>query len=478
MTKLSTPKVSRRQLLASGRIRLTGLLSLGALLLASCAKTASEAPVPAANDVVAGGATTVYMATSGAFSLPAPNLAGASLARHQDEDATFGQRFVTGPSPVGGGLGPLYINASCTACHVRDGRGRAPLPGDAQAQLLLRLSLPGQDAHGGPRPVPGFGDQLQTSAVFGTTPEGQVSVSYVEQLRRFADGQSYQLRQPTYAIDAPYQPLPAGVLLSPRVAPPVFGLGLLEAVDEADVLALADESDANGDGISGRPNYVWDVAAQRLRLGRFGWKANQPTLRQQAAAAYNGDMGITSSLFPLEPADGQNQAGNVPPGTATPDITDAALDNTAYYTQTLGVPARRSPTDGQVVAGKALFAQANCGACHTPRLRTGTLPGVPEVSNQSIFPYTDLLLHDMGPGLADNRPDFRATGQEWRTPPLWGIGLTETVNGHSYFLHDGRARNLLEAVLWHGGEAQASARYVENLSAADRAALVAFLKSL
>ena len=273
--------------------------------------------------------------------------------------------------------------------------------------------------------------------------------------------------------------MPAGTLLSARVAPPVFGVGLLEAVSEADVVANADENDANGDGISGRPNYVWDVASQQTVLGRFGWKANQSNLRQQVGAAYNGDMGITTSLFPLEPAAGQSQAGNQPPSSGATDLNDTEFDNVTYYVRTLAVPARRNTKDAQVLAGKALFVSAKCSGCHLPQLRTSAAPGLPpETAGQTIAPYTDLLLHDLGPGLADNRPDFKATGQEWRTPPLWGLGLSNVVNGHTNFLHDGRARGLLEAIMWHGGEAQQSADAVRKLSATDRAALLAFLQSL
>ena len=454
-----------------------GLLTLAAAVaLSACSKSEIDAiePAPAADDVNAGGAATVFSAGSNAYSLPAPNLRGAAAAQHLLGDAAFERRFVTAD-----GLGPLFINGNCTACHVRDGRGTAPLAPTDPVQMLFRLSLPGQDPHGGPLPVPGFGDQLQNRAIVGTAPEGQLSIRYVEQLRTLADGATVALRQPSYAIDAPYLPVPAGVLLSPRVAPPVFGLGLLEAVAEADVLALADETDANGDGISGRPNYVWDVAAQAPRLGRFGWKANQPSLRQQTAAAYNGDMGITTRLFALEPAAGQTQAGNQPPNAAPFDLPEAELANATFYVQTLGVPARRDVTNDLVKAGKALFVSAQCAGCHVPRLRTSPAAGLPpETANQTIYPYTDLLLHDLGPGLADDRPDFRATGREWRTPPLWGIGLSEVVNGHSTFLHDGRARSLTEAILWHGGEAQPAAEAVSRMSAADRARLLAFLKSL
>jgi len=454
----------------------SGLLALMlAASLTACSKSEADSVEPAGtDDVNAGGAATVFSAGSNAYSLPAPNLRGGATAQHLAGDAAFERRFVTSD-----GLGPLFINANCTACHVRDGRGTAPLTATDPVQMLFRLSQPGQDAHGGPRPVPGFGDQLQNRAIVGTDAEGQLSIQYGEQLRSLADGLAVSLRQPTYRVDAPYMPLPAGLLLSPRVAPPVFGLGLLEAVSEADVLALADENDANGDGISGRPNYVWDVAAQAPRLGRFGWKANQPSLRQQTAAAYNGDMGLTTSLFPLEPAAGQSQAGNQPPGSAPADLPDAELANTTFYVQSLGVPARRDVSNEQVWAGKALFVSVRCASCHVPRLTTSPAAGLPaETAGQTIYPYTDLLLHDLGAGLADGRPDFRATGSEWRTPPLWGIGLSEVVNGHSTFLHDGRARSLTEAIMWHGGEAQASADAVGRMSAADRARLLAFLKSL
>ncbi len=440
----------------------------------ACSKSESDAIDPTADEVPAGGTQTVSVAGSTAFGLPFPSLTGTSLQKHKDGDTDFGRHFVTAD-----GLGPLFINPNCTACHVNDGRGAVPLDDPSGVQMLFRLSVAGQDAHGGPQPVAGFGDQLQTRGIIGTTPEGSLSISYVEAIKQLADGTNYSLRQPTYAVATPYMSIPAGVLISPRVAPPVFGLGLLEAVSEADILANADENDANGDGISGRANYVWDVASQTTMLGRFGWKANQPTLRQQVGAAYNGDMGITTSLFPLEPAAGQSQAGNQPPSTGTTDLNDTEFDNVTYYVRTLAVPARRNTKDAQVLAGKALFVSAKCASCHLTRLRTSSVSGLPaETANQSIAPYTDLLLHDMGPALADQRPDFKATGQEWRTPPLWGLGLTQAVNGHNSFLHDGRARGVLEAIMWHGGEAQQSADAVRQLSAADRTALLAFLQSL
>jgi CxxC motif-containing protein (DUF1111 family) len=307
-------------------------------------------------------------------------------------------------------------------------------------------------------------------AIPGFTPEIQAAIGYVATQGVFADGTPFELEVPTYTLTGMYQALPAGVLVSPRVAPAVFGLGLLEAVPDADLRALADPTDRNHDGISGRINYVWDQTRRRSAIGRFGWKSNQPNLFQQTAGAYNGDMGITSSLFPAESCEGQVAGCE----RHTPEVASSTVSDVAFYTQTLGVPARRSLDDPQVVQGEELFHATGCAGCHVATLKTGTLIGVQAASRQVIHPYTDLLVHDMGPGLADNRPDFQASGSEWRTAPLWGIGLVQAVNGHTRFLHDGRARNLLEAVLWHGGEAQGARDRVVQFSADQRAALLVF----
>lgn len=434
-------------------------------------------PVVATSEF-AGGDTTVFDASSHAFSTPAPNLSDAALEKHLDGDAEFEAAFVTAPAAVNPGLGPIYNNISCVNCHARDGRGRPPEIGEELVSMLFRLSLPNTSdtLYGSaPTPVPGFGTQLNNRAIFGTDPEGNVDITYTEQTLTLADGARVHLYVPNYTLTDTYQPLPADVELSPRVAPSVFGLGLLEAVPEEVILAYADEADANGDGISGKPNYVWNVVEQAYTLGRFGWKANQPTLLQQVAAAYHDDMGITTSLFPVESAAGQVQLTQQSP---MPEVSDEILDAVAFYVQTLAVPARRNIDDPQVRLGEQLFAEAACASCHIPTLRTGVLAGVPSVSNQTIHPYTDLLLHDMGPGLSDNRPDFQASGSEWRTPPLWGIGLVPTVSGHSNFLHDGRARGLMEAILWHDGEAAESRKAVEQMSESERDALIQFLRSL
>ena len=470
------------------------LTLLVSILLIACD---SKSPVDvesmpvSSTSALSGGDTTVFDASSHAFSIPAPNLSPAALEKHLEGDVEFEAVFVTAPAVVNPGLGPIYNNISCINCHTRDGRGRPPGPNEKLVSLLFRLSLPKPTVEEGadpasqqsqrrqtaqpPTPVPGFGTQLNNRAIYGKSPEGSVKIDYTEETLTTPDGTRVHLRYPNYTLTETYRPLPKNVEVSPRVAPVVFGLGLLEAIPEKTILAYADETDVNGDGISGKPNFVWDVVKKQYALGRFGWKANQPTLLQQVASAYHDDMGITTSLFLTENSAGQPQHTK---HSATPEVSDDILEAVTLYVQTLAVPARRKHDDPQVKHGEQLFAQAQCASCHIPTLRTGVLIGVPSVSNQTIHPYTDLLLHDMGPGLADNRPDFRASGTEWRTPPLWGIGLVETVNGHTNFLHDGRARNLMEAILWHGGEAEASREATLQMSKTERDALIAFLKSL
>ncbi len=455
--------------------RLTILLTL---LVAACSDD-PMAPVPGREDApLAGGATTIFDATSNAFSTPAPNLVTEALAHHLQGQSAFGASFVAPPAPIHGGLGPVFNNNSCLSCHPGAGRGSPPDGGRGPESMSLRISLDGAnpDGTGSPVPVPGFGTYLQTRAIFGVRRMGSMAVSYhIEMIELLGDGTPCSLRMPISWIATAYQELPPGVRISPRVAPPVFGRGLLEAIDDATILALADENDANSDGISGRPNYVWDYATQSVRVGRFGLKAGSPSLRQHVAGEYRGEMGITNSLFDVETSFGTEMWDGV---DDEPEIDDATLDAATFYVQTLAVPARRGVSQAQVLRGERLFARANCTGCHVPSLATGELAGVPEVSHQTIFPYTDLLLHDMGDGLADEREEFAATGREWRTPPLWGLGLTATVSSHTFFLHDGRARTLLEAIMWHGGEAEASREVVRNLSQADRDALIAFLESL
>ena len=453
------------------------ILWLIGLLLLSWACQKDDETVPETSESqLAGGETTIFSSGPDAFTFPLANLDQEGIDQHFISDAAFGQQFVSAPAVQFGGIGPLFNQNSCEACHIRNGRGTIPqYEGDPNSGLLLRLSIAGAGANEGIVPVPGFGGQLQNKAIFGVSPEGKVSKSEVEEMVRFIDGQQLTLTKPSYTISEPYIPLPPGVLISPRVAPPVHGLGLLEAITNEDILALADETDANKDGISGKPNMVWDILKGNIEIGRFGWKAEQPTAGQQAADAAHNDMGLTNFYFPEEHCEGQT---NCVEGLQIPnDADDETTDLFAFYFQTLAVPAQRNTDDPQVINGRQLFTEANCIGCHVPKHITGTHE-IEALSNQTIYPYTDLLLHDMGEGLSDNRPTFSADGQEWRTPPLWGIGLTQVVNSKATFLHDGRAKTLEEAILWHGGEAETSKEFFLEMSKSDREALIAFLKSL
>lgn len=450
--------------------------------LAACASDfAPEQESDDPDEAFSGGRVTVFEASREAFAKPAPDLAGNEEDEFFVGNAIFNRGWVAAPASVEqfDGLGPVFNATSCSACHFKDGRG-AP-PADAKESflaLLLRVSVPGADAHGGPLPDPSYGGQIQGSAISGVKPEAREIVTYEDVPGTFPDGETYALRRPTYRIDGAYGPLAPGAVISPRIAPGVYGLGLLEAVSEGDVLAQADPDDRDGDGVSGRPNWVWDVANGKKSLGRFGWKANQPSLAQQAAGAFLGDMGLTSSTFPNEECTAVEEDCARAPRGGAPELTASILDSVVSYSHVLAVPARRRWKEPPVRRGKTLFAEARCTSCHLPSMRTAATARFRVLVGQTIRPYTDLLLHDMGPDLADGRPDFDATGSEWRTPPLWGIGLVRTVNRHTFFLHDGRARSLVEAVLWHGGEAKASRDAFVNMPKVDRDALVTFLESL
>lgn len=457
-------------------------------MLSACGTVQVERNGPPPNDYLedgeelSGGQTTIFNTTPNAFGQPAPGLERMQELHFFVGNSFFNQNWVTAPSSTTArdGLGPLFNSRSCAGCHFKDGRGRPPeFTGEIPVGFLIRLSMPGSDLHHKPLPESHYGGQLQERAIETVQAEGQVIISYTDIPGQFADGQSYSLRQPTYTIsNTLYGELHPEALFSPRVANQMIGLGLLEAIPEQTLLDLADPMDMDGDGISGRPNYVWDDYNHRLAIGRFGWKANQPHLLQQVAGAFSGDMGITTGLYPHNNCQPEQQACQTAIDGGQPEIDDDDLLKVVLYSSSLAVPARRNWTDETVLRGKQLFNEANCTACHTPLLETTVHPTIPALSNQTIRPYTDLLLHDMGEALADGRPDFQATGREWRTPPLWGIGLFETVNKHTNYLHDGRARTLLEAVLWHGGEAESAKNEVIHMTAAERAALLRFLESL
>ena len=451
-------------------------------------------------EAMGGGATTFTgTANRNAFSQFSQNLSFEDQGDFHIGDSLFAKLWVSSPSSTlaSDGLGPLFNARSCQSCHIRDGRGHAPVDvTDSAISMLFRLSIPprteaefaaldARELLAIPEPI--YGGQFQDLAVPGLGAEGRIAVTYEEEEVVLADGTVVSLRHPTYALtDLSYGDMDPQVMISPRVASPMIGLGLVEAIHEDDLLANADPYDEDGDGISGRPNMVLDRQTGELAVGRFGWKATNPTLRQQTAEAFAGDIGISTPDLPNlshgDCTDSQYACLAMPAGVqahlGVTEAPDPVLDLVTFYTANLAVPRRRDVEDPEVLRGKELFADIGCAACHTPSFVTSRNADRDAHRFQLIWPYSDFLLHDMGEGLADNRPVGDASGREWRTPPLWGIGLTETVNGHTHFLHDGRARSLLEAILWHGGEAQNARDQVVELATADRQALIRFLESL
>ncbi|MCW8831738.1 MAG: c-type cytochrome [Colwellia sp.] len=523
------------------------IVIISALIISACNssnsdETVKEKPQAAYTHVskLGGDATAVDASDSGhGFSTPMPNLTDEELNKHLTGDTHFETAFTTAPNtehPELDGLGPVFNNQDCNSCHQRDGRSSTVTLAQGQDRVLLgpeagiflRMSI---DDGLCTEPsitnnycknvgVDGFGTQLFHRGVLKAREDWQenpfigqadVYLAYEYSTVTYEDGSTVELKKPTFTIEQPYDVsagnrlnsaiLQADVRYSPRNGMPVFGLGLLELIREADILALADEEDANGDGISGRPNWVFDPVKAKnndlipVSLGRFGWKASTPSVRVQSLGALRGDMGITNPLFPEE------SIANTPlheSYLARTGFTDTGLDeqgNTeasqtfsdevVFYAETLAVPARRNIEDASVIAGAQLFSQVNCTSCHQPDFTTATgdllvggLTAPEALKDQHIYPFTDMLLHDMGEELADNRRDFTASGREWKTRPLWGIGLTKTVNPAAGFLHDGRAASIEEAILWHGGEAAQSKSDFMALAKTERQALIDFVMSL
>ncbi|MEC8428596.1 MAG: di-heme oxidoredictase family protein [Pseudomonadota bacterium] len=419
--------------------------------------------------------------------------ASANMPLRQRLDFSVGNSFFRNPwvaapasTAARDGLGPLLNTNACQNCHIKDGRGHAPASlSDNAVSLLVRLdqeSRPTNSPAQANVPDPIYGGQIQDFALPGLKPEARVQIHYEPVMRKFADGSSVELRRPRLRLQQlAYGPLDPDTHMSARIAPPMIGLGLLQAIPEERLLQLADPEDSDGDGISGRVNRVWQQATQSTVIGRFGWKAGQPTLLQQNAAAFNGDMGLTSHVFVSENCTKQQRIchdtinGNDAEGT---EVSRHILNQVTFYTGNLAVPTRRTPNAENVQSGERLFSEIGCHQCHAPSHRTAGDYHQAWLANQSIAPYTDLLLHDMGEELADHTREFNATGREWRTPPLWGIGLTKIVSGHEHYLHDGRARSLEEAILWHGGEALSSRKAYQQLPREQRQQLLAFVADL
>jgi len=448
---------------------------------------------------MAGGAgTSLEPVDRNAFSHPSATLPAGKRQDFALGNGLFQKLWVSAPSSTqaSDGLGPLYNARSCRRCHVNDGRGRPPEgPDGKSASMVLRLSVPPRTAEEEDLlrrkvllrfPEPTYGGQLQERALPGLNPEGRMTVSYETVAVELNGGEVIRLWRPVYDIaDLAHGPMRDDVMISPRIAPPMIGLGLLEAIHLADIVSKADPADRDGDGISGRVSMVRDKTSGELVPGRFGWKASTAGIAQQSAEAFSADIGISTPMMPDPHGDcteTQTDCRTLQSGAqkrlGDTEAPDPILDLVAFYAGNLAVPARRDVGDPEVLSGKELFHQAGCAACHTPKYVTSRGAAQPEHRFQLIWPYTDMLLHDMGEGLSDGRPVGDASGAEWRTAPLWGIGLTETVNGHTNFLHDGRARSLIEAILWHGGEAQSARDRFTAMPPGDRRNLIRFLESL
>lgn len=432
-----------------------------------------------------GTSTNTLLLGVNAFTRPAENILSEHEPLFFTGNSFFNQAWVEAPSSTTArdGLGPLFSARSCAACHFKDGRGRPPLESDESFLSLIVgvgvIEQEQEEAHLVKDPV--YGNQLQPFAIPDVPVEASPQVHYEVLKETYADGQPYELMHPTYEIVNPAYGDPSEALvLMPRVAPHVAGMGLLDAIPEERLRELEDPEDSDGDGISGRVRMVNDVVSNQLKPGRYGWKAEKPTILQQVATAFRNDIGITSPVFASDDCTvTQTQCLNTPSG-GEPEISQDIFGKVVAYNHLLAVPVRPLWDDPEVLRGKKLFQELNCVGCHVPSHETGESE-FEELSFQQIFPYTDLLLHDMGKELSDAIPPGLtppAEAQEWRTPPLWGIGRVETVNGHTRFLHDGRARNMEEAILWHGGEAESSREAFKALSSEERALILKFLESL
>ncbi|MDO6681896.1 di-heme oxidoredictase family protein [Oceanobacter sp. 5_MG-2023] len=496
--------------LKPGLSRLFGIFMLAVWVVASSG-CSEQIPEPEPAETRPGGAATTSIIPFPELDKVTPNLPEQERPLFYAGRALAHQPWVKAPTITDArdGLGPIYNARGCLACHIRGGKSR--MPDNADTPLfgpLIRMSVVLDDAaamtaaansHDGVIPDPVYGDQLQTQSIAlmhqlrqatptamaeqqQVPPEAYAYITWHEQAFIYPDGSSVSLRKPELDLRyAAYGDFDTNTRFSVRNAPAIHGMGLLELIAQSDLEALADPEDADGNGISGRQNRVWDARSQRWLPGRFGHKANRPNMDMIVASAFANDIGISNPLFPSQPCTAyqplceQQRNGNDSQGMELPDNLLRLVTN---FTRNLGVPQRRNVDNAEVLEGRTLFYATGCVACHQPSYTTVASTTQPHLGNQRIWPYTDLLLHDMGPALADGRPDFAASGSEWRTPPLWGAGLMARVNGSQQYLHDGRARSIEEAILWHGGEAAMARQKFADLSAEERHNLLQFVESL
>lgn len=472
--------------------------------LPACDPGAREAALLGDGSAAPAGQATTALSPFPSSDRPAPNLPLDEKPRFYAGRALAHQPWVKAPTTTTArdGLGPLYNARACLNCHPNGGKGQAPAAAnDALVRGLVRLSIPGTEPRLGAVPEPVYGLQLQTRStalnhqlrdrphptagdtpVNAVPPEASVHLHWQTRNFDYPDGQQVRLRRPQLRLShLGYGPLHHDARFSLRVAPPLHGAGLVELIADSDIAALEDPGDRDGDGISGKRNRVWDPRTDRPAPGRFGYKANRASLESAVAGAFADDLGISNRLFPHQPCSAaQLGCARQPHGAhlGQVELPDNLLALVVDYVRNLGVPARRGASLPAVQAGGRLFAQAGCARCHQPRFKTAKSTTHPHLGEQVIWPYCDFLLHDMGPELADQRPDYGASGSEWRTTPLWGAGLAQKISGESSYLHDGRALTLEEAILWHGGEAQHSRDRFVSWPRKKRAQLLSFVASL
>lgn len=428
--------------------------------LEACA-SARDADV-GTSSAASGGATTVYDTSRDAFSYSARNLDGPGRDRFLAGKGLFRRAWVTAPASTegGDGLGPTYTATACESCHIRSGRGAVPTRANPRG-----LGWVARLVHADGGPDPSYGYVLQPFAIEGVPSEGRVEVTFDEDFVVLGDGARIARRRPVVrAAELTFGPLRAGTSVEIRMAPQLVGLGLLEAIPEEAIVARADPTDRDGDGIRGATRRVGNES----QLGRFGWRAQAATIRDFVAEAFHEDIGLTSDAYPDERCPPPQRDCAMATHGGAPELSTDKLDKVAFFVRTLAVPARRDVDSPDVRRGEALFSAMGCASCHVPRATTGRARE-PALSGQTIFPYTDLLLHDLGPGLGRDGV---------RTPPLWGLGLHTIVNGNLTLLHDGRARTIPEAIVWHGGEATSARDRFSRAEAPDRDALLRFLESL
>ena len=440
--------------------------------------------------------------------------AKSQIISHDDLDIKIGQAifekiWVFAPSSTksSDGLGPLYNARSCKQCHGLSIKNKSSLPSSLVIHLSIEPSLDMryQDTEKNLKelgfiPEPSYGKQLQTFAYPGAKAEAEISVSYEKVLAIFADGDQVSLSKPNYTIDSyGYGDFHPDYRWSPRVAPRMMGLNWLEAIPVETLLLNSDTEDSNNDGISGKINWVWDSTSQSTQAGRFGWKAAKANLEQQNLAALSTDIGVSSWLFPKAEGDCTeaqahcsqlakatetyvaSSAHGDSPNQLTVEASKEMTDLLLRFTASLSPDQRLSPNNkdrSKLEYGRQLFNKIGCHSCHISQYDNVINTYSNDRKSTTIYPYTDLLLHDMGTSLADNRKEFAASGNEWRTSPLWGISkyLQESPNPH--FLHDGRAKSVMDAILWHGGEAESSKQAFMNLPKEQRTSLINFVESL